>query len=200
LTQLLHKYLEKPIGRAEIIELASMAKQKLNSIYSVIAVNFDYFITKTTPVSKIPNLIDYRCTLEIYSNCSTKIIIGVSIPITSLCPCSKEISSSGAHNQRGIVTIKADISDTPKIWFNEIISVAEAASSCELYSVLKREDEKFVTEKAYNNPKFVEDLSREIAHGLDNLEIKNYNIKCKNFESIHNHNAYAIIKKGEICS
>lgn len=199
LVEILHKYLKTPIGRAELIELSLEAKNKLGSGCSIFKVEFDYFKLKTAPVSRLKNYLHYRCGVNIYSNCETIMILNVEIPISSLCPCSKEISEGGAHNQRGVVKIRADISDLPDVWLDELISLGEKSSSCDLYSLLKREDEKFVTEKAYNNPKFVEDLVRDVANKLNGLGVKNYIISCKNYESIHSHNAYATIKKGILC-
>ena len=119
----------------------------------------------------------------------------IQVPVTSLCPCSKEISDYGAHNQRSHVTAK--VKSTQFIWIEEVIDIIEAEASCELYGLLKRPDEKFVTEKAYDNPKFVEDLVRDIAKRFnDDERIDAYSVEAENFESIHNHSAYAQITRG----
>ncbi|MFA6423568.1 MAG: GTP cyclohydrolase FolE2 [Patescibacteria group bacterium] len=200
LVQIIHKFIEKPLGRDELLALANNAKDSLASGSSLLKADFCYFKTKTTPITKIKNILNYQCGVSIYSNCKVNIIADVEIPVTSLCPCSKEISENGAHNQRGLIKIRADISDNPEIWFDDLIELGETSSSCDIYSVLKRPDEKYVTEKAYDNPKFVEDVAREVAYGLKKLNIKKYVVNCVNYESIHGHNAYAIIRKGILCS
>jgi GTP cyclohydrolase I len=130
----------------------------------------------------------------------TEMWLKVTVPVTSLCPCSKGISDYGAHNQRSHVTITARLNS--HVWIEELIDVAEREASCELYGILKRPDEKYVTERAYDNPKFVEDLVRDIAVSLNKDErIDAYSIEAENFESIHNHSAYALVehdKKGQL--
>jgi GTP cyclohydrolase I len=137
--------------------------------------------------------------MKVRNNCSTRVFLKVVVPVTSVCPCSKEISDQGAHNQRGDVTIEAEVTDKKEVWLENLVKAAETAASSEVYSVLKREDEKFVTEKAYQNAVFVEDIVREVDKNLTKLSLENYTITCKNYESIHNHNAFAQIKKGDIC-
>ena len=160
-----------------------------------IEITFPYFIEKTAPVSGVTSLLDYEVTLagEIHAGvCSitTKIVA----PVTSLCPCSKEVSAYGAHNQRSHITISVE-ADAP-ISVDEIVRMAEDQASSELYGVLKRVDEKFVTERAYDNPKFVEDLVRDIAAALNrDNRIRAYTLEAENFESIHNHTAYARIER-----
>ena len=154
---------------------------------------FPYFINKTAPVSGVQSLLDYDVTLigEIDKgvvNTRIKIVI----PVTSLCPCSKSISEYGAHNQRSHVTVDAKTQGS--IWIEDIVELVEAQASCELYALLKRPDEKYVTERAYDNPKFVEDMVRDIAQKLnENDNIRAYELESENFESIHNHSAYALI-------
>lgn len=160
-----------------------------------IEVSFPYFITKVAPVSEVKSLMDYEVGFvgEII-NGKTEVSINVLIPVTSLCPCSKEISSYGAHNQRSHITANIYISDEYPI--DALIAKIETQASCELYGLLKRPDEKFVTEKAYDNPKFVEDLVRDVAGVLnDDSRILAYTLEAENFESIHNHSAYAKISK-----
>ncbi|WP_313953296.1 GTP cyclohydrolase FolE2 [Accumulibacter sp.] len=159
-----------------------------------IEMSFPYFINKAAPVSGVQSLMDYDVTLtgEI---CHGRIesAIKVAIPVTSLCPCSKEISERGAHNQRSHVTVTVKIND--HLWIEELVQWVEAQASCELYGLLKRPDEKFVTERAYDNPKFVEDMVRDVAARL-NVEqrVDAYVVESENFESIHNHSAYALIE------
>ncbi|MDO4998070.1 MAG: GTP cyclohydrolase FolE2 [Neisseria sp.] len=158
-----------------------------------ISVSFPFFRTKTAPVSGIQSLLDYDVSL------SSEIADGkyahtmkVLVPVTSLCPCSKEISQYGAHNQRSHVTLT--INSTQIIDLEEIIDLVENQASCQLYGLLKRPDEKFVTERAYENPKFVEDMVRDIAVSLrQDSRIDSFVVESENFESIHNHSAYAVI-------
>lgn len=164
---------------------------------SHLEVEFPYFISKKAPVSQIESPMEYICRIEAKMGSSGKLElqIEVRVPVHNLCPCSKEISQFGAHNQRGLVTIKAVSSKM--VWFEELIEIAEKSSSAPLFTLLKREDEKFVTELAYNNPKFVEDTARDAAIALNaDSRILWYSVEVRNFESIHNHNAYASIVKG----
>jgi GTP cyclohydrolase I len=156
--------------------------------------SFPYFVSKRAPVSGVQSLMDYQVTLTgTYENDSTVMYVKVVVPVTSLCPCSKEISDYGAHNQRSHVTVEAK---TEKfLWIEEIIDMVEAEASSELFGLLKRPDEKFVTERAYDNPKFVEDMVRDVAQRLNADErILAYVVESENFESIHNHSAYARIE------
>ena len=138
----------------------------------------------------------YDCYFEgIYDNGNYKFNLGVKIPVTTLCPCSKEISEKGAHNQRASVKVKVSYDENEHIWLEDLIEEVEKSGSSELYSLLKREDEKFVTEKAYNNPKFVEDVLRDIVLKLEkNKIIKEFEVEIEAMESIHNHNAWAYQK------
>jgi len=161
-----------------------------------IEVAFPFFIRKTAPVSGVASLLDYQARLvgEL-SGGDYRQTISVAVPVTSLCPCSKEISEYGAHNQRSTVTIA--VGTREPIFLTEIIRVGEEEASCELYGLLKRADEKYVTERAYDNPKFVEDLVRGIAARLDaDPRIERFAVEAENFESIHNHSAYARIARG----
>jgi GTP cyclohydrolase IB len=160
-----------------------------------IEMSFQFFINKTAPASGVQSLLDYQVTFIGERRDNKNIInIKVIVPVTSLCPCSKKISDRGAHNQRSHVTVNVETDDF--IWVEEIIDMVEAQASCELYGLLKRPDEKIVTERAYDNPKFVEDMVRDIAHQLNIDErILAYTVESENFESIHNHSAYALIEK-----
>jgi GTP cyclohydrolase I len=159
-----------------------------------IEVSFPYFITKTAPVSGVQSLMDYEVGLtgEI-KNGVLEISLKVLVPVTSLCPCSKKISEYGAHNQRSHITVHAVLAGEFEI--DELIAKIEAQASCELYGLLKRPDEKYVTERAYDNPKFVEDLVRDVAGMLTaDSRVLAYTLEAENFESIHNHSAYALIE------
>ncbi len=168
--------------------------RKLEAETGHIEMNFPYFINKSAPVSGVQSLIDYDVTL-IGEICHGEIAstIKVVVPVTSLCPCSKKISERGAHNQRSHVTVTATILE--HVWIEEIVQLVESQASCELYGLLKRPDEKFVTERAYDNPKFVEDMVRDVAARLNaENRIHSYVVESENFESIHNHSAYALIE------
>ena len=157
--------------------------------------SFQFFINKTAPASGVQSLLDYEVTF-IGERKKNKNIINIKavVPVTSLCPCSKKISERGAHNQRSHVTVNVETEDF--IWVEEIIEMVESQASCELYGLLQRPDEKIVTERAYDNPKFVEDIVRDIAHQLNiDKRILAYTVESENFESIHNHSAYALIEK-----
>lgn len=173
--------------------LHEMAR-KLEAETGHIEMNFPYFINKSAPVSKVRSLIDYDVTL-IGEICHGEIAstVKVVVPVTSLCPCSKKISERGAHNQRSHVTVTARILE--HVWIEEIVQLVESEASCELYGLLKRPDEKYVTERAYDNPKFVEDMVRDVAARLNaDDRIYSYVVESENFESIHNHSAYALIE------
>ena len=170
-------------------------KKELEAVSSYIEIQFPYFIKKKAPISEIESYLNYNCSIVGTNdkNNSVDIILKTSVPINSVCPCSKEISKEGAHNQRG----KAEVLTRFKkfIWIEDIVKIVEDEASCELFSVLKRVDEKYITEKAFANPKFVEDIARDIAIKLKkNENITWFEINVESFESIHNHNAYAHIK------
>ena len=177
------------------MNLVQTVADKLNSNSSHIIVDFPFFRKKSAPSSGVESLLDYHATL------SGKIIDGkadlsmkVVVPVTSLCPCSKSIAKYGAHNQRSHITIEATATKGADLYLEDLIDLAEQKASSELYAVLKREDEKIVTERAYDNPAFVEDIVRDIAVELNNnKKIDYYRLESENFESIHNHSAYAMI-------
>jgi len=160
-----------------------------------IEMSFPFFVMKRAPVSGVESLMDYQAKLiGEHHQGKTKMWVQVEVPVTSLCPCSKKISDYGAHNQRSHVTIKVRLRS--HIWMEELIEIAESEASCELYGILKRPDEKYVTERAYDNPKFVEDVVRDVATRLNRDErIAEYVVESENFESIHNHSAYARIER-----
>jgi GTP cyclohydrolase IB len=169
--------------------------EKLEAEEGHIEMSFPYFIEKKAPVSGVKSLMDYEVTFtgEVRKG-RQGFSMKVVVPVTSLCPCSKSISERGAHNQRSHVTVTARTNDF--VWIEEIVDIVERQGSSELYGLLKRPDEKFVTERAYDNPKFVEDLVRDVASVLNLDErIDAYVVESENFESIHNHSAYALIER-----
>jgi GTP cyclohydrolase I len=174
--------------------LREMAK-RLEALSGHIEMNFPYFINKTAPISHVQSLMDYDVSF-IGDVCHDEVVqsIRIVVPVTSLCPCSKKISERGAHNQRSHVTVT--IRTNEFIWIEELVQMVESQASCELYGLLKRPDEKFVTERAYDNPKFVEDMVRDVAAMFNkDPRILGYIVESENFESIHNHSAYALIEK-----
>jgi len=168
---------------------------RLEAESGYIEMSFPYFVNKTAPVSGVQSLLDYDVTLIGETvNGKPRVTMKVLVPVTSLCPCSKKISERGAHNQRSHVTLS--IRTNEFVWIEDVIRIAEEQASCELYGLLKRPDEKFVTERAYDNPKFVEDMVRDVATVLDaDKRIDAYVVESENFESIHNHSAYALIER-----
>jgi len=176
------------------VMLREMVK-KLEAQSGHVEMTFPYFVSKKAPVSGVQSLMDYEVTFigEIVDGVET-FTLKVLVPVTSLCPCSKKISDRGAHNQRSHVTIAARINAF--VWIEELIDKVEKQASSELWGLLKRPDEKYVTEHAYDNPKFVEDMVRDIAADLNaDARIEGYVVESENFESIHNHSAYAMIEK-----
>jgi len=191
--EMLH-LLRPEVSLKKISVILAQMKEYLDAASAHIEVTFPYFIEKKAPVSGIPGLMDYTCTFigASYSNGDVDLILQVNVPISSVCPCSKEISKEGAHNQRGSVLLKTRFKKF--IWLEDMINLVESAASCDVYSVLKRVDEKHVTEKGYTNPKFVEDIVRDIAVKLNQDDnITWFSVSAENFESIHNHSAYAQI-------
>lgn len=185
---------EKEISVSSFRDMLAQMAVMLEANAGNIEMSFPYFVNKKAPVTGVESLLDYDVSLigEIKNGvASTR--IKIKIPVTSLCPCSKSISDYGAHNQRSHVTISARTNGF--IWIEELIDIVEKQASCELYGLLKRPDEKYVTERAYDNPKFVEDIVRDIAVELNKDErIRQYVLESENFESIHNHSAYAMIE------
>ena len=191
--EILNNY-ERAISVASFKEILKNMTAKLEAEAGHIEMHFPYFINKKAPITKVESLLDYDVAfIADFIDNQINMWVKVIVPVTSLCPCSKKISNYGAHNQRSHVTVTALINDF--IWLEEIIELVEKQASCELYGLLKRPDEKYVTEKAYDNPKFVEDMVRDIAACLNNdARISSYKVESENFESIHNHSAYAMIE------
>ncbi len=177
--------------------LFNRMKQRLEATTGRIEFEFPYFIRKQAPVSGVSSLIDIDAgvTLTGHAIGQTEVTLKVVVPVTSLCPCSKEISDYGAHNQRSHITISATLRDEETLNLEDLVCIAEQEASCEVFGLLKRPDEKWVTERAYDNPKFVEDLVRDIALRLkQEPRIQRWSVSSENFESIHNHSAYALIE------
>ena len=181
-----------------VSSIAAMPRELLARLHAEkahVEMRFPYFRTKRAPVTKSEGLIDYGVVFEVNAQGEQiDYVVTVEVPVATLCPCSKAISERGAHNQRGLVTFSVRFRQP--IWIEDLIELVESSASCELYSVLKRPDEKAVTERAYDNPVFVEDLVRNVAlkaggHKL----IKWFRVEAVNFESIHNHNAWAVIER-----
>jgi GTP cyclohydrolase I len=169
-------------------------KERLKAETAHVEVFFPFFREKAAPVTGKTSMMEYQCGFCASSNHSEDFVMVVKVLVTTLCPCSKEISAYGAHNQRGLVTARVRFTD--HLWLEELIDMIEASASCSLYPLLKRPDEKYVTEHAYDNPRFVEDMVREVAVAFDGEpRITSYEIEVENFESIHAHNAYAYLKR-----
>ena len=186
---------DEPVSVKNFASLVERMLKRLEANEGRIEMRFPYFVSKAAPISGVKSLLDYE--VELVGDAADGRVattLKVVVPVTSLCPCSKEISAYGAHNQRSHVTITVRASEA--IAIEDLIRVAEDNASAELYGLLKRPDEKFVTERAYDNPKFVEDMVRDVAARLNADErIEGYVVESENFESIHNHSAYALIER-----
>jgi GTP cyclohydrolase I len=186
---------EREISVESFRDILTEMTEKLNAQSGHIEMQFPFFVMKKAPVSGVESLMNYQASLigELHDG-KPELWLKVVVAATSLCPCSKDISKYGAHNQRSHITIKAKIDG--HMWLEELIEIAESEASCEVYGILKRADEKHVTERAYENPKFVEDIVRDVAVRMNNEErVRAYVVEAENFESIHNHSAYALIEK-----
>jgi len=195
--EILNSYREEiALDKLEIM-LAEM-KKKLGATTAHLEMEFPYFIEKKAPVSKARSLMEYTCSFAATLAEDFDFVLGIRIPVTSLCPCSKELSAYGAHNQRSSIAIKVKYSNF--IWIEELVALVEECGSSPVYSLLKRVDEKYVTEKAYENPKFVEDIVREVTEKLlAEANITWFSVEAENFESIHKHSAYAFIERDKSC-
>jgi GTP cyclohydrolase I len=175
-------------------EILEEMKTRLDAASAHMEVTFPYFINKKAPITGSQGLMEYECTIKGSLNRNTDLMLIIHVPISTLCPCSKEISEFGAHNQRGEVRLQVRFRKF--VWIEDLIKLVEDSASSDVYSVLKREDEKYVTERAYQNPMFVEDIVRDIARKLNtDPNITWFAVESENYESIHNHNAYAYIEK-----
>jgi len=179
-----------------ISDILRAMQKKLNAAAAHLEIEFPYFMSKKSPVSRQKSLMDYVARFNASATNGEKdFVLTVKANVTTLCPCSKAIAKYGAHNQRGEVTVQ--IRSRKIVWIEDVIAMIESSASSELYALLKRQDEKFVTERAYENPVFVEDLVRNVAVKLNaDARVTWYRVEAENFESIHNHNAYACIEKG----
>ena len=190
--EILHQ--EREISVENFPNLLATMTRRLEAEAGHIEMTFPFFMMKRAPVSGVESLMDYQASLiGEHRDGHSDIWVRVVVPVTSLCPCSKKISDRGAHNQRSHLTLSVLLRE--HLWIEELVELAESEASCEVYGILKRPDEKFVTERAYDNPKFVEDLVRDVAVRLNaETRIDSYTIEAENFESIHNHSAYAMIE------
>lgn len=193
LVEITFKWNQSPLAGPGIKQMLQQVRESLSAERAHITVKFKYFLEKHAPVSRSVSVLDYDCEFTGYlSDNGFDFILGVEVPVTALCPCSKEISDAGAHNQRGVVRARVRCSGGKFIWIEDLVKGLESVASCDIYPILKRRDEKYVTEKAYNTPKFVEDILRDAVLQLRaDSKIQWYEIECETFESIHNHSAFA---------
>ncbi|MBD3184165.1 GTP cyclohydrolase I FolE2 [Candidatus Poribacteria bacterium] len=177
-----------------IDEILTEMKEKLEAKSAHLEMSFPYFIEKTAPISGQKSTMVYDCKFMASQGEKDEITVEVQVPVMSLCPCSKEISDRGAHNQRSIVTVR--VKTIEFVWIEDIIEIVESSASSDLYALLKREDEKYITEKAYDTPRFAEDMVREVAFRLEKMpQISWFSVETENYESIHNHSAYAYVSR-----
>jgi len=193
--EVLNKHHES-IRSDNVMAVCHDMKERLEAEFAHLEFSFPYFIDKKAPVSGQLGKLDIQVTFECSSNHVDDFIMGIKVPATSLCPCSKEISAYGAHNQRCEMIARVRFAEGRTMWIEELFDIVERCASTQVFAVLKRPDEKHVTEAAYDNPKFVEDIVRDLAIAMEAEDrIAWYEVSSENFESIHNHNAYAIIEK-----
>ncbi len=184
------------ISSETIPDILAKLRERLNAETSHLEVGFTFFREKAAPVTGKVGMMGYECAFIASGGSKNEFILELTVPVTTLCPCSKEISAYGAHNQRGYVKVR--VKPNGMLWLEDVIDLIEASGSAQLYPVLKRPDEKFVTEQAYLNPRFVEDMVREVALAFDaNALISSYEIEVENHESIHDHNAYAYLARSK---
>lgn len=183
----------------EVRGILESMQDRLRAESAHLEISFPYFLKKLSPVTESPGLMEYGCRItgSLDDQKGYDLILEVNVPITTVCPCSKEISNHGAHNQRGVVRLAVRFRRF--VWIEDLVQLVECAASCDVYSVLKRPDEKYVTERAYENPKFVEDVVRDIAWRMKKEQnILWFMVDVENFESIHNHSAYACIERSRL--
>jgi GTP cyclohydrolase I len=193
--EILNRY-QREINVENLDEILKDMRRTLNSEAAYLELSFPYFVEKHAPVSRATSLMEYHCRMVASHHRDGKrdFVLAVQVPMTSLCPCSKEISERGAHNQRSLITVALRMRRL--VWIEEIIDLVEDAAVCDVFALLKREDEKYVTERAYDNPAFVEDIVREVAVRLRrDARISWFTVESENMESIHNHNAYAYVEQ-----
>lgn len=191
--EVLGEYGESAISIESVPEILDRMRERLDADTAHFAMEFPYFLERVAPVTGKKAMMGYTCVFDACSGGTDDFVVRVEVPVTTLCPCSKEIADYGAHNQRGLVKLNVRFHEL--IWLEELIELVEASGSCALYPVLKRPDEKWVTEKAYDNPRFVEDVSREVVVRLrEDKRVRWFSVEVENYESIHAHNAYASIE------
>ena len=192
---ILNPWSERPVAEPEMESILDEALKKLDAKSAELSIRFKYFIPRVAPVSGQKSVLDIDCAFigkkKVGEPFSFE--LGVNVPYTSLCPCSKAISAYGAHNQRSVMRARVRFNEGYEcIYIEDLVALMEGEASCPIYPLLKREDEKYVTERAYDNPKFVEDVLRDLVlafRGIDGIAW--FAIECENYESIHNHNAFA---------
>ncbi len=195
-TTALNKY-NGEISINNFSKLLTDVTQALSAESAKLTMTFPYFIEKKAPITNTRGLMEYQCTFTGGIGSKNEFILSVQVPVTTLCPCSKEISEAGAHNQRAEVTLNVKFKKF--VWVEDLIELIESSASCELFSLLKRPDEKYVTEQAYKNPMFVEDVVRKVALiALEHPDITWFSAGVESFESIHKHSAYAYVDSNEI--
>lgn len=184
----------KDLSMPKFLSMLAEVRKVLDAQTAYADVHFTYFIEKTAPVSKQKSIMSYECSYAGWvSEKSREFKVSVEVPVQTVCPCSKAISKYGAHNQRGVV--KATVQLGPFFWIEDLVDIIEKSASCDVYTLLKRDDEKYVTEKAFDNPRFVEDVVREVHHQLRQTgNFPQFSVEAENFESIHNHSAYALVE------
>ncbi len=194
--QLLHTLEDKPLTLSQRKDIATRIKESLHAKLALLNFTFTYHIKKESPVSKMKSYMSYPCEMQTVSNgIKSANRTTVHVPVLLLCPCSKAISEQNAHNQRAVITIQVE--STNSVFLEDLITIAENAASSPLYTILKRPDEKYVTERSYANPKFVEDAVRDVALKLKKIKaITAFSVECESQESIHGHNAYARFSQG----
>jgi GTP cyclohydrolase I len=196
--EILNRYRDEEVTLNDMEPLLREMLTRLESECAHMELSFPYFIEKTAPASGAKGLMSYECRFIATLRHEKDFILEVSVPVTSLCPCSRDISTYGAHNQRSCVTVAIRARDM--IWIEDLIALVEECGSAPVYSLLKREDEKVVTEQAYENPMFVEDIVRSVTVRLQEIScITWFRVECENFESIHNHSAYATLESRPSC-
>ena len=198
--ELLEKHRAAPMSMQGFCQMTAEMLGLLNATEGDVSASFPYFVNKVAPVSGVSSLLDYQVSWSanavatVDGDADVQFELTILVPVTSLCPCSKAISKYGAHNQRSHVTVSV-VAHPDQLDMNALIEAIEKQASCELWGLLKRTDEKYVTEQAYENPKFVEDLVRDVAVAVSAIDgIEGYRIEAENFESIHNHSAYAVVE------
>ncbi len=195
--EILLAWSKRAVSMFEIEKMLRQMQETFAAPSARVELNFKYFLTKRAPATKIPSQLDYDCTFEGEMHGDEyRFILGVEVPVMTLCPCSKEISERGAHSQRANLRVRLSTEYGIMVWLEDLVPLLEAQGSYELFPMLKRADEKVVTEGAYDNPKFVEDVVRDTVLALEAMEgVTWFSVECESFESIHNHIAYALAER-----